>query len=54
MGQLSMLLEGQIITRKAAMLCVTLLQWFPEGGQQDIVMMDRKYDNSLLMINIKN
>lgn len=53
-GQLSMLLEGQVITGKAAMLCVTLLQWFSACGQQDIVMMDQKYDKLLLMINIEN
>lgn len=53
-GQLSMLLEGQVITGKAAMLCVTLLQWLPVCGQQDIVMMDQKYDKFLIMINFKN
>lgn len=51
MGQVSMLLEGQVIAGKAAMLCVTLC---PAGGQQGIAMMDQKYDRSLLMINAKN
>lgn len=54
MGQLSVLLEGQVIAGKAAVLCVPLLQWLPYDGQQDTVMMDQKYDNFLLMINIKN